>query len=198
MNPLPHFFRRRGFTVVELLIVVLIIGVFASFLVIKFNNNTEKSRITADYASMRNVERAADAYLADRASLIPPPGAAGAWQSEGTVYTSGMMSLDERAEFFRTLSESGLLPMMFGSTGPIDLSEYAQSSSGLGLLFTVVSGPATIDAGHILIPSSTGDVRVRIEQTGNSSYAPAAPVEMILSIALNNGAYGVVAAQVDG
>ncbi len=58
---------RRGFTLVELLIVVVIIGLLASIAIPKFANTKEKAYIGAMKSDLRNLATAEEAFFYDSA-----------------------------------------------------------------------------------------------------------------------------------
>ena len=55
----------RGFTLVELLVVVVVIGVLASIAIPKFANNKEKSYVAQMKSDLRNLATAEEAYFYD-------------------------------------------------------------------------------------------------------------------------------------
>ncbi|MCX8036633.1 MAG: type II secretion system major pseudopilin GspG [Candidatus Sumerlaeia bacterium] len=57
--------RRRAFTMVELLLVLVILGVLAAIVVPKFTGRSEQARITAAEAQIANFETALDAFEVD-------------------------------------------------------------------------------------------------------------------------------------
>lgn len=56
---------NRGFTLAEILIVVVIIGILASFVLPRFFGKTEEARITATRAQISSLETAIRAYNMD-------------------------------------------------------------------------------------------------------------------------------------
>ena len=57
--------RRNGFTLVELLIVVVIIGLLATIVVPKFGSSRDKAFVTSMKADLRNLVTQQEAYMAD-------------------------------------------------------------------------------------------------------------------------------------
>jgi prepilin-type N-terminal cleavage/methylation domain-containing protein len=55
----------RGFTIVELLVVVIVIGVLASIAIPKFSNQKEKSYMAQMKSDLRNLATAEEAYFYD-------------------------------------------------------------------------------------------------------------------------------------
>jgi hypothetical protein len=69
-------------------------------------------------------------------------------------------------------------PVTYG-VAPISL--VASSSSGLGVTFTVISGPATV-AGSTLTVTGAGTVVVAANQAGNGNYSAAVQVTQIITV----------------
>ncbi len=57
-----------GFTLLELLTVVLIIGILASIAIAKFTNTRERSQLAVMQSDLRNVATAQENYFADNAA----------------------------------------------------------------------------------------------------------------------------------
>ncbi len=66
--------RGAGFTLVEILIVVVILGILASIVVPQFASATQQSRIGAASASLRGFERGFIMFYADNLSWPPDVG----------------------------------------------------------------------------------------------------------------------------
>lgn len=78
--------KPSGFTLIELMIVVVIIGVLAAIAIPKFSNTKEKAYIASMKSDLRNLVTAEEAYFADSTAYTeqtdcnrpPAPGSA-AW-----------------------------------------------------------------------------------------------------------------------
>ncbi len=57
--------KRRGFTIIELLIVLVIVGILAAIAIPKFANTKERAFVAAMKADLRNLVTAQESYLAD-------------------------------------------------------------------------------------------------------------------------------------
>jgi prepilin-type N-terminal cleavage/methylation domain-containing protein len=68
----------RGFTIIELLIVVVIIGILAAIAIPKFANTKEKAYMASMRTDLRNLATAQEGYLHDwftygtQADMVPP------------------------------------------------------------------------------------------------------------------------------
>lgn len=61
--------NRKGFTLVELMVVVVIIGILAGIAVPTYNNITEKAEQSAVEANLRTIDSAIMMYRAEKAEL---------------------------------------------------------------------------------------------------------------------------------
>ncbi|HXL33923.1 MAG TPA: prepilin-type N-terminal cleavage/methylation domain-containing protein [Gemmatimonadales bacterium] len=78
--------NRTGFTLIEILIVLVIIGLLAAIAIPKFGNTKEKAYIASMKSDLRNLVTAEEAYFADSTAYseqtdcnTPPAGGSVAW-----------------------------------------------------------------------------------------------------------------------
>jgi type IV pilus assembly protein PilA len=64
--------RRDAFTLIELLIVVVIIGILAAIAIPKFATSKQKAYVTSMRSDLRNLETAEEAYFFDNQTYADP------------------------------------------------------------------------------------------------------------------------------
>lgn len=77
-------FNKKGFTLIEVLVVVLIIGILAALAAPNILGRIEQSRITSDKAMAKTLENAVASYLVDKDAANEPsaPPAAADFESK--------------------------------------------------------------------------------------------------------------------
>jgi hypothetical protein len=66
------------------------------------------------------------------------------------------------------------IPPHLTNDAPFDIQ--ATATSGLPVIFTVLSGPATVTGNTVTLTGQTGEVAIEASQPGNTTYDPADPV----------------------
>jgi type II secretion system protein G len=64
--------HRRAFTLIELLIVVVIIGILAAIAIPKFANTKDRANVTAMKSDLRNLATAMESYFNDNGNYYAP------------------------------------------------------------------------------------------------------------------------------
>ncbi len=64
--------RRSGFTLIEIMLVVVIIGILAAVAVPKLGHNLGKAQINATRGTISAMDTAIDSYMLDHSAKLPP------------------------------------------------------------------------------------------------------------------------------
>ena len=80
--------HRRGFTIVELLIVVVVIAILAAITIVAYNGIQNRTKMSAAQSAVSQANRKILAYAVDNAEMYPPSlAAAGITDTRGLEYT---------------------------------------------------------------------------------------------------------------
>ena len=91
-NPLERRCSARGFTLIEILVVIVVLGVLASVVAFAIRNAADGSENSSCQADRRIVEDAKDYYMAsNRVDAIPATGAADADRYERTLVAADLL-----------------------------------------------------------------------------------------------------------
>jgi len=108
----------RGFTIIELLIVVVIIGILAAIAIPKFANTKEKAYMASMRSDLRNLATSQEGYLHDfftygtQADMVPPRFQA---SSGVTVTITGVSAAGWQATAQHSLAPTKVCAIFYGS-----------------------------------------------------------------------------------
>ena len=71
------YLKRTGFTIVELLIVIVVIGILAAITVVAYNGIQQRARVATSLSDLKHINTAIQMYHADHGSY---PTTSGAWR----------------------------------------------------------------------------------------------------------------------
>lgn len=77
---------RRGFTIVELLIVIVVIGILAALVISAFTSAQARARDASRVNGLRQIQKAVEAYYAVNESYPLPAGGSGTWSGHCPSY----------------------------------------------------------------------------------------------------------------
>jgi len=147
--------KRHGFTIVELLIVIVVIAILAAITTVSFNGVQDRAKFTQQASNMEKVVRALQLYKADGGSTTDgvAGAASGNWYGGAdSVYTGTTKSMRQ------ALIDSGHLPANFSTPFMIALC-------------TTSSDPVRVVLGRFdPIHSSTPQEQIQPTTCTNSSF----------------------------
>ena len=94
---------RRGFTLVELLIVMVIIGILAGMLILVVGASSDKAEVAKLINNMNNVKYASLLYYANHA-VCPQPGNASGWTMSLDKFLDRSLDLEEMELDIKSIS----------------------------------------------------------------------------------------------
>ncbi|BCZ45239.1 hypothetical protein psyc5s11_13060 [Clostridium gelidum] len=112
--------KKKGFTLVELIIVIAIIAVLAAIAIPKFGQITKKSNITADIATAKNLSGIAAQAVAEDQTLLNTNSATTTTKNKITdKIDGGVMPTSKvtKVEFYVDIAADGDITVKSGSTG---------------------------------------------------------------------------------
>ena len=77
---------KSGFTLVEILIVVVILGILAAIVIPQFTNASTEAKLNSLMSNLQSVRSQVELYKVQHNDLLPSPEAAGTW-NRMTQYT---------------------------------------------------------------------------------------------------------------
>lgn len=87
--------KRKGFTLIELVIVIVIIGVLAGIAALSYANVTQSSKDGVAKSNLRAIKSAVTVYQADHQGLLPKP----VGNIAGTANTAAAKGIDNFKDY---------------------------------------------------------------------------------------------------
>ncbi|MBI3012395.1 MAG: type II secretion system protein [Elusimicrobia bacterium] len=135
------FLRQRGFTLIELMIVVAIIGILAAVAIPKFADMLRKSKEGATKGSLTNLRSALTIYVSDNEGLLP-------LQNNATAdYTSASLTAVFIPKYIEVIPTGKLGTYHNDSAsvrmvGPSNRTDTSNTNDAMGWCYTSTSGGA--------------------------------------------------------
>ena len=173
-GPDPVFLQsERGFTLVELLIVVAIIAVLAAFLFPVIAQAREKARQTTCAGNLRQLDGAFRMYAQDNDDRLPTQGAGGPVDAVTTAWETPLHPYLKSTDVGRCPSDTRSVPFQAPGTSTVILHSYATADNVRGRALAQVPAPAIT---VLMVESSTGgqigEIDAITPQLGKQSFTP--------------------------
>lgn len=135
-----HLFRRdnrRGFTIVELLIVIVVIGILAAIVIVAYNGVQSRAKYSREQSDMNAINKLVQMYYATN-SQYPSTGGTGTWQgwSQGANFIPGIVP-----------AFASVIPQM--PSDPATENSYLYTSNGTDYKLIRYAPPAGLPSGEI-------------------------------------------------
>jgi len=78
--------KQHGFTIVELLIVIVVIGILAAITIVAYNGIQQRARDMSRISDLRGLQKAIEMYYVDKGSYPLPGNGSGAWTGQCASY----------------------------------------------------------------------------------------------------------------
>lgn len=117
--------KKRGFTLIELIIVIAIIAILAAIALPKFMDVREKSNVKADIANADNIQMVVATLIADN-TISEPIATTGFYVSASTVTVSKLQNVEKVKakpnkgnEFYVEIEPDGAIKVKTASSGVV-------------------------------------------------------------------------------
>jgi prepilin-type N-terminal cleavage/methylation domain-containing protein len=152
--------RERGFTIVELLIVIVVIAILAAITIVAYNGIQTRARDTQRVADMNSIVKALELYKAQNGQYPAAVGnSAGGWEISSN--TNGNWP------FLKNLVNAGIVNSI--PVDPVNTGDMATPGSKIYAYYRYAAGYAGCDA-------SRGPFYVLVVRTGEGSVkSPSSP-----------------------
>ena len=179
-----HTKNNSGFTIVELLIVIVVIGILAAITIVAYNGIQDRARVSATTSALTQANKKIRIWQATNADQYP-----------STLASAGIT--DSESVAFQYTSDNSVSPATYCLTATYGTINYYVDSSGATPRTGVCSGynllswNKTKPGATVPIPSATVDTTVFRTSTASMRIGPSTTTQF-----LAGGPYGDTAGQV--
>jgi prepilin-type N-terminal cleavage/methylation domain-containing protein len=107
--------HRTGFTLIEMLVVVVVIGILAAIAIPKFSHAKARTRAAAIRSDLRNLATAQEEYLSEHGFYASDPAVLPYTNSEGVVVTVTAVVGGWSATTSHAMGDPGMCALFYGT-----------------------------------------------------------------------------------
>ncbi|WP_277612393.1 prepilin-type N-terminal cleavage/methylation domain-containing protein [Cryobacterium lyxosi] len=143
---------QRGFTIVELLIVIVVIGILAAITIVAFNGVQNKAKVSAAQSAATQAAKKVTVYAVSNSDQLPATlTAAGVADSAGTTYQYTPNTTVTPQNFCLTATNGGVA-VHAAAGGPVTTGPCSGHS---GTSPTTLADGSSCPAGYLVVPGSS-------------------------------------------
>jgi len=149
-------FYRKGFTIVELLIVVVVIAILAAITIVAYNGIQNKAKNSASISNAQQAGKKITMYAVSNSDTLPATAAvAGLINSGNVAYQYTPNTTVSPNSFCVTTTSSGTSAHVAGTTGGVSTATVGPCAGHTGTSPTTLADGSTCPAGYIVVPGSS-------------------------------------------
>lgn len=147
--------KSRGFTIVELLIVIVVIGILAAITIVAYNGITGRAKLAAAQSAAEQAAKKVTTYAISNADALPSTLAtAGISDSGGTTYQYTLNSAATPNNYCITATNSGTSVQVAGTSSAVFKPVEGPCAGHAGTAPTVAAS-GSCPTGYIVVPGSS-------------------------------------------
>lgn len=148
--------KQSGFTIVELLIVIVVIGILASIVIVAYNGITNNAKESAAISNAEQIGKKITVYALSNGVTLPTTLAqAGISNSSSTTYQYSINSAVNPNTFCLTTTSNGVSSQVAGNSTSTNKPTLGPCPGDTGTVPTTLAGGATCPTGYIVVPGSS-------------------------------------------
>ena len=179
-----RFYKQSGFTIVELLIVIVVIGILAAITIVAYNGIQNRANIANVQAALSQVVARLESYSVENNSTYPSAlSAAGINNTPGTTYTYVTNSATTPPSYCVTATTNGVSYYVDRSTGTTPVAGPCPPPTTVADSFTGTDGSAWPST---WTPNTSGTANTSVDLLGNTGRVQVRTAANSWAMALRN------------
>lgn len=150
---------NSGFTIIELLIVVVVIAILSAITIVSYNGIISRAKNSAALSNVEQIGKKVVVYaLSNGVSLPSTLAIAGITDSGGSTYQYSINSANSAvtlSTFCLTANKDGISAQIVGTSESINKPTFGPCAGHTGIAPTTIAGGGTCPTSYIVVPGSS-------------------------------------------